>query len=55
MRSIKVGIAGLFCLGLSAFNTIQAKAQSFEIQQLLLDLAKLAQFKSILNEMYDGR
>jgi hypothetical protein len=54
MRSIKVGIAGLFCLGLSAFNTVPAKAQSFEIQQLLLDVAKLAQFKSILNEMYDG-
>ncbi|MGF7081962.1 TerB family tellurite resistance protein [Mucilaginibacter sp. UYCu711] len=54
MRSIKALMAGLFCLALSALNVSPAKAQSFEIQQLLLDVAKLAQFKSILNEMYDG-
>ncbi|RNL55579.1 TerB family tellurite resistance protein [Pedobacter jejuensis] len=54
MRSIKALIVGLFCLALIAFNVAPAKAQSFEIQQLLLDVAKLAQFKSILNEMYDG-
>jgi len=54
MRSIKALVAGLFCLALSVFHAVPAKAQSFEIQQLLLDVAKLAQFKSILSEMYDG-
>lgn len=54
MRSIKAMIAGFFCLALSAMSIAPAKAQSFEIQQLLLDVAKLAQFKSILSEMYDG-
>jgi hypothetical protein len=54
MRSIKALVAGLFCLALSVFHDVPAKAQSFEIQQLLLDVAKLAQFKSILSEMYDG-
>jgi len=31
-----------------------AKAQSFEIQQLLLNWEKLTQFKKILQNMYDG-
>lgn len=34
--------------------TIPVKAQSDEIQQLLLNLQKLAQFKKILQNMYDG-
>jgi len=31
-----------------------AKAQSAELQQLLLDIQKLSQFKSILSDMYKG-
>lgn len=33
---------------------LPVKAQSFEIQQLLLNLEKLSQFKKILQNMYDG-
>jgi hypothetical protein len=51
---IKIWVASVFCFLLSALSFTPAKAQSFEIQQLLLDVAKLAQFKSILSEMYDG-
>ncbi|MEP7374602.1 MAG: TerB family tellurite resistance protein [Chitinophagaceae bacterium] len=39
----------LFC-----FHFSSAKAQSDEAQQLLLNWEKLAQFKKILNNMYDG-
>jgi hypothetical protein len=34
--------------------TFQLKAQSAEIQQLILNVEKLAQFKKILQNMYDG-
>lgn len=34
--------------------SFQGKAQAEEIQQLLLNLEKLAQFKKILQNMYDG-
>lgn len=34
--------------------SFQGKAQAEEIQQLLLNLEKLAQFKNILQNMYDG-
>jgi DNA repair ATPase RecN len=34
--------------------SFQLKAQSEEIQQLLLNIEKLAQFKKILQNMYDG-
>jgi DNA repair ATPase RecN len=34
--------------------SFQSKAQAEEIQQLLLNLEKLAQFKKILQNMYDG-
>lgn len=34
--------------------SFQSKAQAAEIQQLLLNLEKLAQFKKILQNMYDG-
>ncbi|MDO3641517.1 TerB family tellurite resistance protein [Mucilaginibacter sp. L3T2-6] len=56
MRSIKVKLAGLICFCLSAFSFLpqQAKAQSYEIQQLLLDVEKLSQFKSILSDMRQG-
>ncbi|MFX9630904.1 hypothetical protein ABTO69_20345, partial [Acinetobacter baumannii] len=32
----------------------KGKAQSDEVQQLLLNVEKLAQFKKILQNMYDG-
>jgi len=35
-------------------NPIRAKGQSDEAQQLLLNVEKLAQFKKILQNMYDG-
>jgi DNA repair ATPase RecN len=41
-------IAGLFVSSLSI------KAQSAEIERLLLDMEKLTQFKKILQNMYDG-
>jgi DNA repair ATPase RecN len=34
--------------------SFQLKAQSEEVQQLLLNIEKLAQFKKILQNMYDG-
>ncbi|RYZ81446.1 MAG: TerB family tellurite resistance protein [Proteobacteria bacterium] len=39
----------VFC----SFN-VAVSAQSFEIQQLLLNVEKLSQFKAILQNMYDG-
>ncbi|MBD1366565.1 TerB family tellurite resistance protein [Mucilaginibacter sp. ZT4R22] len=42
------------CFGLSAFCVEPANAQSDEIQQLLLNVEKLAQFKSILSDMKKG-
>ena len=44
-------ILTVFCICVVSFK---AKAQEYEIQQLLLDIEKLAQFKSILNSMYEG-
>lgn len=44
-----VGFVGFFCL-----CSFQPKAQSAELQQLLLDIQKLSQFKSILTDMYKG-
>jgi hypothetical protein len=43
-----------FCFGLSTFSITPAAAQSDEIQQLLLNVEKLAQFKSILSDMKKG-
>jgi len=37
-----------------AAPNISLKAQSFEIQQLILNIEKLSQLKSILNQMYKG-
>jgi len=37
-----------------ALSALTVKAQSFEVQQLLLDWEKLTQLKSILNSMYEG-
>ncbi|MEZ2338792.1 TerB family tellurite resistance protein [Mucilaginibacter sp. RCC_168] len=42
------------CFGLSALSINPAAAQSDEIQQLLLNVEKLAQFKSILSDMKKG-
>jgi excinuclease UvrABC helicase subunit UvrB len=39
---------------LIALATCPAKAQAFEIQQLILNIQKLNQLKSILQEMYKG-
>ena len=41
----------LICISVSSF---MAQAQSTEAQQLLLNWEKLAQFKKILQDMYDG-
>ena len=48
LRPIVIGIGFLFVFSLPS------KAQSAEIEQLLLDWEKLSQFKKILQEMYDG-
>ena len=39
---------------MAGFTTYRAKAQSAELEQLLLDIQKLSQFKSILSDMYKG-
>jgi hypothetical protein len=44
----------LILLGGALIYTPQAKAQAFEIEQLLLDVEKLAQFKSILEDLKKG-
>ncbi len=47
----------MFLCGLGFFMLVQparVAAQEFEIQQLLLNVEKLAQLKSILQKMYDG-
>jgi hypothetical protein len=45
------GVVVLICLSCA---TLQSNAQQYEIQQLLLDIEKLAQLKGILNDMYKG-
>ena len=48
-------LKGLLCSGLLiCLSFVHASAQSEEIQQLLLDLEKLKQLKTILSEMYKG-
>lgn len=42
------------CLSVLLINPFEAKAQSQEAQQLILDVIKLAQLKKILNELYQG-
>lgn len=39
---------------LASFYAPPARAQQYEVQQLLLDVEKLAQFKSILSDMQQG-
>lgn len=46
---------GLFALTATIIATATpARAQQYEVQQLLLDVEKLAQFKSILSDMQQG-
>lgn len=47
-------IKWLFFILLFGFGAFQAKAQSFDVQQLLLDWQKLSELKSILNELKQG-
>ncbi|MCC8423619.1 TerB family tellurite resistance protein [Mucilaginibacter sp. UR6-11] len=47
MRTVKIMVA-LLCFGMSA------QAQSDELQQLLLNIEKLTQFKAILSDMKQG-
>ncbi|OKS86134.1 hypothetical protein [Mucilaginibacter polytrichastri] len=51
MKAIKVLLLGAVCF---LFSPLLAKAQSDEIQQLLLNVEKLAQFKAILSDMKKG-
>lgn len=37
-----------------SFNPVPVSAQQFELQQLMLNIEKLNQFRQILNQMYDG-
>lgn len=54
MGRMKKWIMMIAILGMSAFLPAgRAKAQSYEIQQLLLDVEKLTQFKKVLQQMYD--
>ena len=50
MMKLKIVVGALF-MSCCATNV---KAQEFEIEQLLLDVEKLAQFKQILQDMKDG-
>jgi hypothetical protein len=47
---------GLTCFMLSAFSLLpqKAKAQTQDVQQLILDIEKLTQFKAILSDMQTG-
>src|ERR1044072_6034317 len=44
----------MILIGCFSIFLISSKAQSAEAEQLLLDWEKLAQFKKILQNMYDG-
>lgn len=46
--------AFLICIVLSISSIFRVQAQSFEVQQLLLNVEKLAQFKQILADMKRG-
>ena len=50
-RVLMIGVIGFVSL---LGNPSPAKAQAAEIQQLLLDVQKLAQLKGILSDMYKG-
>ena len=44
----------LLLLSLATASPVRTRAQSYEIQQLLLDVEKLAQLKNILHDLYQG-
>ncbi len=50
MKRWIIGLAAIICMMLSP----EAKAQDQEIQQLVLDITKLTQFKAILQQLYNG-
>jgi hypothetical protein len=50
----RINISVLLCFLLCAFSFQRAKAQDQDIQQLLLDIEKLTQFKAILSDMQQG-
>jgi hypothetical protein len=50
----KIGIALFLLVSMTILNRTPLKAQSFEIQQLILNIQKLSQLKSILDQMYKG-
>lgn len=52
MKTIKMSF--LLCFLLCAFSFQRAGAQSQDLQQLLLDIEKLTQFKAILSDMQQG-
>jgi hypothetical protein len=58
MKIIKsyLKVSGIACLMLVGFNLLpqRAKAQGQDIQQLILDIEKLTQFKAILSDMQQG-
>lgn len=51
---MKSGLRILFICILSSSISVTGYAQSQEVQQLLLDIEKLTQFKKILQDMYNG-
>jgi hypothetical protein len=51
MKQIGIGMIMLIVI---CGRPVPAAAQSQEVQQLLLNITKLAQFKAILQQMYDG-
>jgi hypothetical protein len=52
MKTIKISI--LLCFLICAFSFQRAKAQGQDLQQLLLDIEKLTQFRAILSDMQQG-
>jgi len=53
MKRCSIGLIGLVLFGLN-FLPQKANAQAQEIEQLLLDIEKLTQFKAILSDMQQG-
>lgn len=53
MKSLKISCLS-FLLSVFVSTSMPAKAQSYEVQQLLLDWEKLTQLKQILQDLYKG-
>lgn len=54
MKSIHIKWFALCVIALTFFIPVRSKAQATEIQQLLLNVEKLSQFKNILSDMKKG-